>query len=108
MALDVTPPATVSLRNNASQLSKALRDAAADAGWPAEYASKLSVTIDGPGITVSYPQSLVQQIEDLEYGTGNISPNPVIRTFIEKYKTNFSNIITTSSVDFLFNTGVLP
>jgi len=73
-----------SLAGLEKELTPRLQQDAMDSGWPNYLAESLQVVVNGSNITVSYPELYAQEIEDLEYGNQQLSPNPVLRTFISR------------------------
>ena len=65
-------------------LQNNLRKMAEDSGWPVNIVSSLSVDFDGERLSVRYPDSMSNEVDDLEYGKPYGLPNPVIRPF--KYR----------------------
>ncbi|CAB4129450.1 hypothetical protein UFOVP115_18 [uncultured Caudovirales phage] len=108
MSLSFSAYTAAFLNGTDDELTKILRKQAATAGWPTTYADALSVAVQGPQITVYYPEAYSQGIEDLEYGASGASPLPVFRTFMDKNKNLLYNKIAESSVDLLVSTGVIP
>lgn len=74
------------------ELTRQLRAKAQERSWPFDIARRLRVIYDydTDSYTVAYPQGLKRKIEDIEYGTQQVPPNPVIRPFMNKmpYFTN--------------------
>lgn len=103
--IDFTQGATSSL---SEPLTKALRAAAAAAGWDSMVVQQLSVIATDTGISVDYPESIADVVEDLEYGTIDRPPLPVFRTFLTKNQDMIGNSIEESVVDNLFDGGVFP
>jgi hypothetical protein len=65
---------------SARKLTAKLRKSAYKNGWPTGISRQLKVTYTGNGnFTVDFPESVLEDILDLEYGTQNTPPNPVIR-----------------------------
>lgn len=59
-----------------------LKNFAKEANWPDDVIAALSVDFDGSSLTVKYPDSLSDVIDDLEYGKPYDLPKPAIRPFI--------------------------
>lgn len=78
------------------------------AGWPEDVVKSLKVIVDGDTIKVSYPDKYAKIIEDLEYGTENSSPQPILRSFLDKNAQQISNHLLESSIDDLISQGVIP
>ena len=67
----------------AGTLTANLSSLARQAGWPTSIALQLKVENHSDGKWyVGYPKAIENQVLDLEYGTQNTSPNPVIRDFV--------------------------
>lgn len=64
-------------------LTNLLHSLAQASGWPEDLANSLSLSLsNGYELSVEYPDELVHQIENLEYGSFQGLPNAVIRPFI--------------------------
>lgn len=89
-------------------LSKLIRADARKAGWPAEIVKALKVSIKELKVTAYYPLKYADVVEDLEYGNQDNPPRPVFRRFLVKNEAFVFNKLTSQSVDYLFDSGVLP
>lgn len=65
----------------AQDLTVELRRKATDAGWPSSVIIVLSVIFKDGLLVIDYPESMVNKIEDLEYGSESTPPNSVLRAF---------------------------
>lgn len=65
----------------AQDATRSLRKHALDSGWPSHLARALSVTHDNGKVSIDYPERHADEILDLEYGTQDRPPSPVLRTF---------------------------
>ena len=108
MATTFKNTAVKSLKSLQSSLTKELQSDAMSAGWPSTYSKALSVRINESNVYIDYPANLVQEIEDLEYGTESQPPKPILRMFIDRHSDDFQSIFAESSVNYLFDSGVLP
>jgi hypothetical protein len=64
-----------------------LRVHAYDSGWPSELTRNLTVQHFGNGqFGITYPEDLESAILDQELGTQDSSPNPVMRTFMNRFE----------------------
>ena len=68
----------------ASEYTPKLRDYADSYGWPKNLTDNLKLIQSGNGHTVAYPESLREEVLTLEYGTQDVPPSPVMRTFMSK------------------------
>jgi hypothetical protein len=59
-----------------------LRNHVGSYGWPNHLVSQISMTHDGKGHAISYPEHLQDEILTLEYGTPDVPPSPALRTFM--------------------------
>lgn len=89
-------------------LTRDLRAAARKAGWPATIVRSLSVVISGTTISVTYPDAIKEQVENLEYGTPDVSPKPIFRTFTSRHENLIAQTVAEGALNHLFATGVLP
>lgn len=69
-------------QKTAKQLTAKLRRSAYDAGWPSHAGRHLTVVPENKGFGVTYPKQHAQRIENMEYGTQDTPPSPVVRQFL--------------------------
>ena len=62
-------------------LTQEVRSMATTAGWPIEASSALEVIEADGDLTVKILDHATDLVNKLEYGTDEVSPNPVIRKF---------------------------
>jgi hypothetical protein len=84
------------------ELTPELKAAAKQAGWPKEIVDVLSVQFDGKDIYVDYPPKLESQIDNLTYGNGPTSPNPVILPFRARSSETVKSVLANRVVSNLF------
>jgi hypothetical protein len=106
--MDTSSYVAKALTSIAPQLTKQLRVAAKTAGWPEKIIKSISISTNNGQIAVMYPEKLKSDVEDLEYGNGDVPPAPVIRTFVDKNKNFIDGVVAEASIDALFKAGVLP
>ena len=82
-------------------LEENLRLAADAGGWSDEIISKLSVEYKDGALSITYPDELEQQIQDLEYGSEGIPPRPVIRSFIYRADPYIKSVLANQTIDLL-------
>ena len=99
---------TASLVSDEKTLTRELRKNALAAGWPKEIARILEVHITDNGINVSYPESMIEAVEDLEYGTELRPPTSVFRMFDERNKDELLTTLSESSINYLVDMDVIP
>lgn len=63
------------------ELTLELKTLAANQGWPDHLTDVLSVRTSGKVIDIHYPESLADEIENIEYGHQDRPPSSVIRVF---------------------------
>lgn len=62
-------------------------------GWPLRIAGRLKIVPVSEGhFAIDYPKDIETQVLDLELGVGDIPPNPVMRTYMNRF--------TQQSVDY--------
>jgi len=108
MNISIEPYASSGLNSINNTLTSLLKAQAIDAGWPRKYASALQVSIQGSEITIAYPEEFSEQIENLEYGSMDVTPIPVFRTFLEKQKAVIYNSVENSSINLLVDSEIIP
>lgn len=89
-------------------LTELLKVTAKKTGWPDNIIKQLKVSFKDLKIAVHYPESYTTQIDDLEYGNGTDSPQPIFRTFVSKNMNLISKDLANSSLDYLFEQEILP
>lgn len=88
-------------------LSNELRRRARAAQWPAHIVNSLDVTPDDGAVSISYPNDLKTEIEDLEYGSLSSLPNPVLRSFAAFAAEYLASVLKNRvAEDFLENGGI--
>jgi hypothetical protein len=97
-----------SLKGLDKSLTTELRADAVKAGWPAKVAKNLTVTVDKLSILIKYPDEYNQQVDDLEYGTEDLTPKPIFRTFLNKHSDLIDNQVSEWSLDYLINGDIIP
>lgn len=108
MTIDVTETVIKHLSALDADLTKQLRKEATNANWPASVVKNLSVKTVKTGITISYPQDIEAEVGDLEYGTMNTPPSPVLRKFVVNNSAVISDTMLESSLNYLEDMGVIP
>jgi len=84
-------------------LTKLLHSLAEKSGWPEEIIVNLSVEInENFELFVNYPDSMRQEIEDLEYGAFQGLPNAVIRPFIYRAPSIIKQTLESQIIPELF------
>ena len=94
-------------RKSALKLTPVLRDQAFRAEWPPELILQLTVKAEDENLYISYPEEFDSRIEDLEYGTQNQAPRPVLRPFMARYASNLEQEVSESVVNILADIGAL-
>ena len=71
-------------RDNAELIAAAetekLRRNALDAGWPSDVVNQIDIVAHDESLKVSYPDIVSSAVLNLEYGTTDAPPSPVIRS----------------------------
>lgn len=84
-------------------LTNLLHSLAEKSGWPEDIILSLSVELNEDfEIFVNYPDSMRQEIEDLEYGAFQGLPNAVIRPFIYRAPSIIKQILEEQIIPELF------
>jgi hypothetical protein len=86
------------------ELDGDLQDRMADAGW--NHVVSLSAK-DGL-INLSYDSVQEDSIFESEYGSPRLSPNAVVRPFMNDSQKDIESAIGQEAIDFLFSEGILP
>lgn len=69
---------------HARRLTAKMRRDAYENGWPTNLSRQLKVKYDGGRLHVDFPTDIIEDILDLEYGTQNTAPNPVIHRTLNR------------------------
>ena len=88
----------------AATLDNDLQDRMADAGWN----QVVNVYEKDGNINLSYDSYQEDSIFESEYGSQRVSPNAVVRPFLEASQKDIQNSIGQQAIDFLFSEGILP
>ena len=81
---------------------ESLRAVAADAaGWPDDVIAQLSISYDDGKLTLTYPESIAKQVDDLEYGADGEPPRALIRSFTYRAETAISKVLANNTLDLL-------
>ena len=83
------------------ELSTALKDKASESLWPIELALKLRVVYEDGDFYVRYPESLTNEVHDLEYGSPDSPPQPVIRPFTDTVLAEAGEWLSEQTLDFM-------
>ena len=104
MTIRLEERASVVADELASGLDDALQIAAADAGWthPIEL-----VTKEGK-LSLAYNEGNGEDIFNSEYGQPGVSPNAVIRPFLNEANPAIERAIHDEALNYLFLNGILP
>lgn len=88
----------------ASGLDDALQIAAASAGWT----NTIELVAKDGKLSLAYETGKGDQIFDEEYGKPGVSPNAVIRPFLNQAKPVITRAMEDEALTYLFSTGILP
>lgn len=69
---------------HARHLTAALRKHAWKSGWPTKVSRHLRVVHNGEGYIIQYPESVSSTIHNLEFGTQESQPSPVMHRFMNR------------------------
>jgi len=97
-----------SLKGINKELTELLKVDAKNAGWPNNIVKQLKAVVEDLKIVVYYPEMYAQQVDDLEYGNGTDSPQPVFRRFMAKNSNLLSADFADSSLNYLAEQGIIP
>ena len=75
------------------ELTLELQKAAIDKGWPEHLIEVLSVKVKDKAVDVHYPESISDEIENIEYGHMDQPPSSVIRTFKRQLEKKAMDIV---------------
>lgn len=90
-----------------TRLTKDFQTHALKYGWNKTLVSQMSVILDDEDtVVIQYPDSLRDQVEDLEYGELGEPPAPAIRTFKNIIKEFVHNSMEDAVVNSLFDSDV--
>lgn len=108
MKLDISTYANKFTAATDPELTSLIKLDAKAAEWPIAIIKTLKVSIKDLKIVAYYPEKYAEEVENLEYGTSNDSPRPVFRRFLVKNEAFVFNKLSSWSVEYLFEQGVLP
>lgn len=108
MARSNAPLSTISAKvadELISELNADLQDSAVKHGWPQDVASSLSIKNDNGNISIDYPDSMSNIINDLEYGTGTSYPTAVMRKFKWRNEAKITQLTIDAYAEWFSKTG---
>ena len=88
----------------AEGLDTDLQDRMDTAGWN----QVVRVYEKDGNISLSYDSYQEEAIFESEYGSPRVSPNAVVRPFLNESQKDIENAIGQEAIDFLFSEGILP
>jgi hypothetical protein len=97
--------AAQALKQAAERLTPDFRQEALNAGWPADIVFQMTVEEQDGDLYLSYPDSISEQVENLEYGNNEEAPNPVIRRFIRNHTDGLDDIFESAFEDVALELG---
>jgi len=97
--------AAQALKQAAERLTPDFRQDALSAGWPADIVFQMTVEENDGDLYLSYPDSITAKVEDLEYGTSDQAPNPIIRRFIRNHTDGLDDIFELAFEDVASELG---
>ena len=97
-----------SVRELDRQLTKDLQTRALNAGWPKSVVSQLRVKVSKNDVSVTWPSNIADIVDDLEYGTPDAQPKPVLRTFNSQHGKDIADSMAKDSLDFFFDSELFP
>jgi hypothetical protein len=83
------------------QLELLLSIMADASGWPDEVVAQLTVSYDEGILSLTYPDSIAQQIDDLEYGADGNPPRSLIRNFTRRAEELIQKALANNTLDLL-------
>lgn len=86
-------------------LNNDLQGGASSAGWPSHIVSSLSVKNLNGSIFIDYPNTLSNEILDLEYGTDSTQPSAVMRKFKSRNADKIAKLTVDAYADWFSKTG---
>ena len=95
-----SPVEALVISETINPLTTLLRNKALSSGWPSDISERLYITDSDGALIVHIPDDIKEQTLDLEYGTIDKMPSPVIRPFIYKYA---PEVATAAGVASLFD-----
>ena len=98
---DVETASSDAAFNLIPQLESLLAIAADLAGWPDDVIAQLSISYDDGKLTLTYPESIAKQVDDLEYGANGEPPRALIRNFTRRAEEAISKVLANNTLDLL-------
>lgn len=95
--------ATDTARRLQASLTENLKEYAEEAGWPPHVIGALTVDFDGSDLSVKYPDTMSDEIDDLEYGKPFGLPTPAIRPFIYNSENYIKDILAENVIALLLD-----
>jgi hypothetical protein len=83
------------------QLESLLALSADAMGWPDNIISRLTITYDDGKLTLTYPEDIAKQVDDLEYGAEGNPPRALIRNFTRRAENAIQKSLANNTLDLL-------
>lgn len=83
------------------QLESLLAISADDMGWPDSVISQLTISYDDGKLTLTYPEDIAKQVDDLEYGAEENPPRALIRNFTRRAENAIQKSLANNTLDLL-------
>jgi len=81
---------------------EALLAISADAmGWPDDVIAQLAVSYEDGKLTLTYPEAIAKQVDDLEYGSEGNPPRALIRNFSRRAENSIQKSLANNTLDLL-------
>lgn len=93
----------------AEELTVDLRNRVVEIGWPTDLADGVSIVfdVDTSSFSIQIDPEYEEKVYDIEYGDGNLSPLPVLRTFENGMNREASPRLDVLFQEHLIRIGVL-
>ena len=98
---DVETASSDAAFNLIPQLESLLAVAADAAGWPDDVIAQLSISYDDGKLTLTYPESIAKQVDDLEYGANGNPPRSLIGNFTRRSEEAIRKVLANNTLDLL-------
>ena len=83
------------------QLESLLALSADAMGWPDNVIASLTIAYDDGKLTLTYPEDMAKQVDDLEYGAEGRPPRALIRNFTRRAENAIQKSLANNTLDLL-------
>lgn len=70
-------------------------------GWPDSITTQMSISYENGVLSITYPDSIKEQVDNLEYGSEGQPPRALIRNFTHRSEDAIRKVLANNTLDLL-------